>query len=147
MSDELVITPEEVAAHEAEQREYDLLLDAEKVKREEREVVAQEAANAELLDELAAAAAERRQTNAQRGIAPGGSFYLDLPEQLSSIWGDDIAPLWIEGEGCSRADARPGGEVQYSRDADAVRRRRWSRGDRLPRLRRTSTAGGLPVLT
>jgi hypothetical protein len=90
------VTPEQEAAY---LREQDMLRDADARERSANEQRVQDELNDELFAELTAAAAERRETNAQRGIAPGGSFYLDLPDQLPSIWGDDMAPLWVEGEG------------------------------------------------
>lgn len=85
-------TAEEVAAWEEDQR---LAWAAE-----DRELeLAAPAWPDDLVPELAAAALERRRTNAQRGFVRGGDFALNQPEQLPVIWGSEDAPLAVEGEG------------------------------------------------
>jgi hypothetical protein len=83
-----VVTPEEAALADELQREA--------WQDEER---AADPWPDDLLAELAAAAQERRRTNAQRGFASGGSFVLDQPERLPVIWGFEDLPLAIQGEG------------------------------------------------
>ena len=70
------------------------------VERELEEQLEREAAwPQDLVEEVAAAMQERRQANAQRGIVTGGSFVLDLPERLPTVWGHHESPLWVAGEG------------------------------------------------
>jgi hypothetical protein len=94
-------------AHADEQAEKDRLaleeseaeVAAEIAAQNDRIQAAYESEQDELLSELAAAAEERKRTNAQRGFALGGSFVLDQPERLPVLWGTEDLPLAVEGEG------------------------------------------------